>query len=126
MHESLHFNSTGPAYGRPLSEGITEIGARYLVLKYELLTPYAVRQEEATYPLERKGVELILEEIMKKKSIGRDEAVELLLGAYLTGNQDGMNQVVGAETWKEVVGLSHKGGGWQTHRIKEALKNQGG
>ena len=123
MHESLHFNATDSPYGRSMAEGITETGARYLVLKHELLSPYAVRQEEATYPLERKAVELVLEEMMKRKSMSRDEAVELFLGSYLTGNQDGMIEIFGAETWKGVVALSHTRGTWRANRIKDLLEN---
>ncbi|HLF95050.1 MAG TPA: hypothetical protein VJB14_16395 [Planctomycetota bacterium] len=121
VHEALHFNKVSPPYGHEMGEGITETGARYLVLKYELLPPREVRRAEA-YPRECRGVELVLEEIMKRTAKTRDEALELFLGAYVTGRQDRMNEVFGAETWTRVVKLSQSRGGWQTHKIKAALE----
>jgi hypothetical protein len=124
VHESLHFNETGAPFGQPLKEAITETGARYLVLQYELLTQNALRRAEA-YERERKGVELILEEIMSRTKRSREEATELFLEAYLTGRQDEMNKVFGAEIWKRVIELSRSQGAWQTHRIKKALEGEG-
>jgi len=120
VHEILHFNKTREVFGRRLEEGLAETGARYLVLRYELLTDRALRRVD-TYPVERKGVEMVLEEIMKRAGKSRDEALELFLGAFLTGNQDGMNEVFGAEAWERVIKVSQTPGGWQAHRIKEAL-----
>ncbi len=121
VHESLHFNAAGRPFGGPLSEGIAETATRYLILKYELLTPRDVRREEV-YPLERKGVELILEGIMKRTARSRDEATELFLEAYLTGRQDGMTGIFGVEPWERVIRLSRSMEDWQTHKIKKALE----
>ena len=41
------------------------------------------------------------------------------LGAFLTGNQDRMNEIFGADAWKRVIQLSHAG--WDTDLIKAAL-----
>jgi hypothetical protein len=120
VHEILHFNKTKDVFGMPLEEGLVETAARYLVVRYDLVTAYASRRVD-TYPVERKGVDLVLEEIAKRTGTSRDEALELFLGAFLTGNQDAMNEVFGAETWERVIKLSQTRGGWQTHRIKKAL-----
>jgi len=122
VHESLHFNRTGVRLGRPLSEGITETATRYLVLRYGLLPPREVSRTTA-YASERKGVDLILEEIVKRTARSRDEATELFLEAYLTGNQQGMNNIFGVESWERVIKLSLSKDGWQTHKIKQALGN---
>jgi hypothetical protein len=87
-------------------------------------TQNALRRAEA-YERERKGVELILEEIMSRTKRSREEATELFLEAYLTGRQDEMNKVFGAEIWKRVIELSRSQGAWQTHRIKKALEGEG-
>lgn len=121
VHEILHFNKTKDVFGQPLEEGLAETGARYLVVKYELLAAYGLRRVD-TYPVERKGVELVLEEIMKRTGKSRDEAVELFLGAFLTGSQDAMNEIFGGETWERVIKVSQRWGDWQTHKIKKALE----
>jgi len=59
----------------------TEVAARYLVLKYGLLTAHEVAKGEA-YPSEQKGVELILGEIMMRTGGSRDDAIDLFLEAY--------------------------------------------
>jgi len=120
VHESLHFNKTGRRYGRPLSEGITEVGTRYLLLKYGLLTAPAINRVPA-YESERKGVDLVLDEIMKRTGGSREDATDLFLEAYLTGHQDVMNKLLGNETWESVLRLSQSERDWQTHKIKKAL-----
>jgi hypothetical protein len=120
VHESLHFNATGMPFGGPLSEGITETAARYLVRDYELVAEGKVNRVDA-YPLERKGVEFVLEEIVGRTTRSHDEALELLLEAYLTGRQDEMRTVFGSEPWERVIGLSHTRGDWQIHKIAKAL-----
>jgi hypothetical protein len=120
VHETLHYNKTGPEYGRPMTEGITEAGARALVLKYGLLSAHEVTKGGA-YPSELKGIELVLEETMKRTGGSRDDALDLFLGAYLTGNQDPMCKVFGVGTWAEVIKLGWSDDGWQTHRIAKVL-----
>jgi hypothetical protein len=123
VHEALHFNETGSHFGHDMEEGITEAGARYLVLKYELLEPGAVRRAEA-YPRERKGVEYVLEEMMKRTSKTREESLELFLESFVTGNQDRMGEALGADAWQRVIKLSQSEKGWQAHRIKAVLEEQ--
>ena len=121
VHESLHFNKTGTPYGRPLLEGITETASCYLSLKYELLTARAINRAQS-YPQERKGVDLILSEIIKRASVSRDDAIDLFLEAYLTGRQDEMIKIFGAEPWSRVLSLSGSDEDWQTHKIAKALE----
>ncbi len=124
VHETLHYNKTGSDYGRAMLEGITEVAARYLALKYGLLTAHEIAKEGA-YPSEQKGVELVLSEIMKRSGGSRDDALDLLLAAYLTGNQEGMGKVFGAAPWAAVIELGQSDEGWQTHRISKALAKTG-
>ena len=119
-HEILHYNKTGDAFGLPLEEGLADTGARFLVVKYELLTAYSLRRVD-TYPIERKGIDLVLDEITRRTGKSHDDAIDLFLGALLTGNQDRMNEIFGVETWERVIKLSNTRGDWQTHRIKAAL-----
>lgn len=121
VHEALHFNKVASYYGHEMSEGITETGAMHLVLKYDLLPMSAVRRAQV-YPRERKVVELVLEEMMKRSAKSHDEALELFLEAYVTGSQDRMSEILGAEAWKRVVKVSRSRGGWQTHHVKAALQ----
>ena len=120
MHEILHYNKTGDVFGLPLEEGLADIGARYLVVKYDLLTAYSLRRVD-TYPVERKGIDFVLDEIARRTGKSHDESVDMFLGALLTGNQDRMQEIFGAATWKRVIKLSNSRGDWQTHRIKAAL-----
>ena len=123
VHESLHFNASGRSFGPPLTEGITETATRYLALKYELVSPGKLNKTQA-YPLERKGVEFVLEEIMERTRRSHDDALELLLKTYLTGRQDEMNAVFGPEAWAKVLKLSQTDGDWQTHRIAKVLEKK--
>jgi len=124
VHEGLHFNASVRPFGARLVEGITETATHYLLLKYDLMDERQIARSGA-YPDERKVVALIIDEIAKRAPMGRDEALELFLAAYVTGNQDGMTRVFGDEPWQEVLRLSHTREGWQTHKIKKALAIQG-
>jgi hypothetical protein len=119
-HEILHYNETKDVFGLSLEEGLADIGGRYFVVKYGILTAFSLKRVD-TYPTERKGVELVLDAITKRTGKSRDEAVDQLLGAMLTGNQDQMKEVFGAEAWQRVTKLSYTRGDWQAHRIKAAL-----
>ena len=99
VHEILHYNKTGDVFGLPLEEGLADIGARYLVVKYDLLTAYSLRRVD-TYPVERKGIDFVLDEITRRTGKSHDESVDMFLGALLTGNQDRMQEIFGAATWK--------------------------
>jgi hypothetical protein len=123
VHESIHFNSTARRFGRPMVEGITESAARDLVVQYGLLDTREVSRTPV-YPSERKGVEVLLEEIMERTGGSRDGATDLLLEAYLTGDQEDIIKIFGAEPWDRVVELSRSSRDWQTHKIKKALENR--
>jgi hypothetical protein len=84
-------------------------------------TPLAVKKLQA-YLAEQKGVDLILDEIMKRTAMSRDDAIDLFLGTYLTGRQDDMIKIFGAEPWARVVELSGSSQDWQTQRILKALE----
>jgi hypothetical protein len=120
LHESLHFNAITEPFGPRMAEGITETATRHLVVKHGLLTERQVRRVQV-YPLERRSVELVLEEVMKRRTIGRDEAVDLFLEAYVTGRQDRMEGIFGAGVWRRILELGGSRGTWQTHRIQEVL-----
>lgn len=119
MHESLHFNAVGKPFGSRLEEGVTETAARHLVLEYELLDAGKVNRAGA-YLDEMKGVEFVLEGIVERTARSRDEALDVLLEAYLTGRQDEMEKIFGAEAWERVLKLSGTRDGWQTHKIEKA------
>ncbi len=57
--------------------------------------------------------------IMEKTGRSRDEAVDLILEAYLTGSQDEMTKIFGEQPWTKVLDLSF--GGWQASKIEKVL-----
>lgn len=120
VHESLHFNKRGTPWGVALSEAITETATRDLVVRLGLQTEADMRRNQA-YTQERKGVDYLLEEMVRRSVANRPKAVELLLEAYLSGNQEPMEAIFGAEAWKRVVALGESKQTWQTHRIARAL-----
>ena len=121
VYESFHFNASGSPFGGSLSAGVTMSAAQYLVRKYDLLSAGKVNQVDA-FPMERKGVEVLLDEMVKRTGRTHDEALEMLLEAYLTGKQDEIRKVFGSESWDRVLKLSYSKKGWQKHRIAKALE----
>lgn len=124
VHESLHYNKTGPDYGSPMLEGITELAARELVLKYGLLSAHEIAKGGA-YPSEVKGVETVLGAMVSRSGGTRESALETLLAAYLTGKQAEMIRIFGKDPWTEVMKLGESDEGWQSHRISKALAKPG-
>jgi hypothetical protein len=124
VHESLHYNKTGPDYGSPMLEGITESAARELVLKYGLLSAHEIAKSGA-YPAEVKGVETVLGMMVSRSGGTREAALETLLEAYLTGNQENMIRIFGKGPWIEVMKLGESLEGWQSHKISKALAKPG-
>ena len=120
VHESLHYNAAERPFGGALVEGVTDTGARHIVRKYDLLGAGDVRQA-GTYPREREGVEYVLERIAEKTGSDREQALDMLLGAYLTGNQDEMTKTFGKDAWDRVLRLSGSLGSWDPPKIKKAL-----
>ena len=121
VHESLHFNATEEPFGARLAEGITEEGARHIVRKYDLVSAMALLTKDI-YPQERKGVEFLLDRMKERANLEHDLALETLLEAYVTGRQDAMTKIFGAETWQRVLKLSDREEDWQTHKIEKALQ----
>lgn len=120
VHESLHFNKRGTPWGVALSEAITETATRDLVVRLGLQTEAEVRRHPA-YTQERKGVDFVLDEIMRRSGASRPEALERFLEAYLSGNQEPMAAIFGAEAWSRVLALGASKQTWQTHHIARAL-----
>ena len=120
VHESLHYNAADRTFGAAMIEGVTDVGARHLARKYELMSPGEIRSVD-TYPLEREGVEQILEKITERTGQSREEALDLLLAAYLTGSQDEMAKIFGKEAWGRVLRLSGSTGSWHASKIRKAL-----
>jgi hypothetical protein len=120
VHESIHFNKTGLPYGSSLTEAITESAARDLVVRYGLQTTAEIQRVPA-YLEERKGVEYLLDEMTRRAMLTRQAALEMFLEAYLTGNQEKMAAIFGADAWSRVLELGGSDRTWQTHRIAKAL-----
>lgn len=120
VHESLHFNKRGTPWGVALSEAITETATRDLVVQLGLQTEADMRRHQA-YTQERKGVDYLLEEMVRRSVPSRPEAVERLLRAYLSGNQEPLEAIFGVEAWSRVIALGESKQTWQTHRIARAL-----
>jgi len=121
VHESLHFNAAEGPFGSSLIEGTTDTSARYLARKFELMSPSDLWRAES-YPLERKGVETILEKMMERTGRSREQALEVLLETYLTGRQEAMTKIFGERAWNRVLRLSSaQRGAWQTGKIEKAL-----
>ena len=121
VHESLHFNAEERPFGAALVEGVTDVASRHLVRKYDLVSAGDVRRVDS-YPTERKGVEFVLDRLMEKSGRSRDEAVDMLLGAYLTGDQNGLTSFFGAEAWGQVLRISHYPRSWRPGNIDKALE----
>lgn len=121
VHESLHFNAAEGPFGSSLVEGTTDTSARYLARKFELMSAGDLRRAES-YPLERKGVETILEKMMERTGRSREQALEVLLETYLTGRQEEMTRIFGERAWNFVLRLSSaQRGAWQVGKIEKAL-----
>lgn len=123
VHENIHYNKRGPSLGHPLTEGITETSARHIVRLHELLPGKILRNVQA-YPRERELVDAIVRQIMDKTGVEHDAALDLLLAAYLTGEQSEMERIFGADSWERVLQLSRSERKWHKLRngVDEALK----
>ena len=105
VHESLHYNADNGRYGTPLLEGITDVGARHLVVKYDLLSRTKLRNTK-TYVRERTLVELICSRLAQETGITEEKALETMLEAYVTGDDGRLADAFGKHTWDAVVELS--------------------
>lgn len=105
IHESFHFNKTGPGLGRTLAEGIAEAAATQLALEWGMVRKRALR-EANQYPNELGIVEYIIGRMKERTGMAREHALETLLHAHLTGDSTEMESVFGAAAWSEVVRAS--------------------
>jgi hypothetical protein len=105
IHESLHFNKTGAGLGRPLSEGIAEAAATQLGLEWDMVRKRALR-DAGSYAKELQIVNYIVDRMLERTGMRREQAVEILLHTYLTGDPAEMDAIFGAEAWSEVVRAS--------------------
>ena len=121
LHESLHYNKTGPPYGGRIAEGITESATRDLAVRYGLHSSDDIRRS-TSYATDRKGVDYLLEEIIKRSPMDRAAALDILLEAYLTGRPDKPAAIFGADAWQRVLALGHSEFEWNKNRILVALK----
>jgi hypothetical protein len=121
IHETFHFNKTGPSLGRTLTEGITEAATRRLALKWGMINSHQLRQDNI-YPAELKAVEYLQDEIVKRTGKTREEAFEILLHAYLTGDSKEPEAILGPIAWSEVIRAS-RGGSNVRKAAKRALKD---
>jgi hypothetical protein len=119
LHENIHYNKRGRSLGRPLNEGITETAARHIVILHELL-PSRVLRDLEVYPRERKLVETIVREIMAETGSDHDAALDLLLAAYLTGDQSEMERIFGEDSWTRVIELSRSERKW--HKLRSGVE----
>ena len=119
VHENIHYNKRGPSLGHPLNEGITETSARHIVRLHELLPGKVLRNFQA-YPRERELVETIVQGIMDKTGADHDAALDLLLAAYLTGEQTELERIFGLDPWTRVIQLAISEGKW--HKLQRGVE----
>jgi hypothetical protein len=105
IHEGLHFNKTGPGLGQTLAEGIVEAAATHLALEWEMARKSTLR-EANYYPRELQVVNYILDRMSERAGIPSDEALEMLLHTYLTGEATEMESIFGTTAWSEIVQAS--------------------
>jgi len=122
VHESLHFNSRDRRFGHRLSEGITDVGARHIASEHGEVDERELRAFES-YPTERDLVETILRGIVERTGRSREDAVDALLGTYITGSHVTMHEIFGAEAWQRIVELSRNHETWHQFErgVQEAL-----
>jgi hypothetical protein len=109
IHESLHFNKTGPCLGRTLAEGIAEVAATQLALDWEMVGRAALRDANA-YPVPQRAVEYVLGQMARRAGMSREHALDVLLHAYLTGDFAIVERVLGLAAWTEILRASREHG----------------
>jgi len=105
IHEGLHFNKTGPGLGRTLAEGIAEAAATRLALEWGVVRKGTLRQANY-YPRELQAVDYILDRMIERTGIRREQALEILLHTYLTGDSTEIEAIFGTAAWSEIVRAS--------------------
>lgn len=105
IHENLHYNAKSGAYGPRFVEGLTDAGARYLVAKYGLLGAAELRATQ-TYVQERNMVDVLCRRVSEVTGQTEEQALETLLTAYLTDDDDALTDAFGERAWAEIAALS--------------------
>jgi hypothetical protein len=105
IHESLHFNKRGPHLGRPLEEGITEVAAARLSVEWGMSTREALIRGNF-YPKYQRAVRFILDKMVERSDRTHDQALEILLRTYLTGDQSEVRRILGGRSWARIVAAS--------------------
>jgi len=123
VHESIHFNKIGTPFGSPLAEGITESATQRIILDYGLLPKGQARKSKA-YPVEQKRVKYIIQEMMSRVDLNERQALDLLVEAYVTGDQSNLNQIFGVDPWARLLQLSRTTDNWSTREIDQALSTE--
>ena len=108
IHESIHFNKTGPHLGLALTEGITEEAAEYLALKWRMVRRGALRKANY-YPARLEMVRYILNRMVERSDKTREQAREILLRTYLTGDATEIGAILGADAWSQILDASRSG-----------------
>ena len=108
VHENLHYNAKNAAYGPRLLEGLTDAAARELVSAYALLGAAELRRLHRlkTYVYERDMIDVLCSRIAAKTGKSGEQALEVLLEAYLTNDDSALIEAFGERAWSEIVELS--------------------
>ena len=81
-------------------------------------------REARTYPRERSLIDEIVERIAGETGLERDAALDLLVTAYLSGEQSEMERIFGTDSWTHVPPASRSERKWHKLRrcVEEALE----
>jgi hypothetical protein len=122
VHENLHYNAKNRAYGPQLLEGVTDSVARELVSTYALLEADELRHVRRlkTYVHEREMIDVLCSRIVAKTGQSGEQALEVLLEAYLTDDDSAVIEALGERAWSEIVELSWTAN-WRKRDILEIL-----
>ncbi|ANM31392.1 hypothetical protein ABI59_20155 [Acidobacteria bacterium Mor1] len=119
VHESLHYNAAWGFWGPVLVEAVTEAKARRISAEFG----WPIKQNrEEYYPLARKRLDPILEQISARRSCTGDEALDLLFEDYLKGDDAHMTETFGVEAWSKIVDMSRAGRRWNKKDILKVLE----
>ncbi len=119
IHESIHFQAGARQLSRSFTEGVTESAAELLARRWGLVTKGEVLQE-GIYEEERAFIALLTEQIGQHTGATRDDALELLLGAYVSGDHAPLYGIFGTENWERVLELS-RSDPWPKRAIRRTL-----
>ncbi|ANM29776.1 hypothetical protein ABI59_09585 [Acidobacteria bacterium Mor1] len=125
VHQTLRLNrrigEDGVRLGRPFQLGIAECLARHLVDKHALESKKALRRADV-YAEDRVRVELILDALVDRGGLSREQAIYRLVGTYLSGNAEPMVEILGHHRWERLVEMSFKKRDWYPSPIEKLLR----